>query len=211
MSTPTAVVDAQLQHLLDVVEREREKRCHGMIEAAEQQAGEIVRQAYRDARTRAHQDLEELREQIRQRIASAEAQEQTRLRHLRQQADQAFLDAAWQPLQQALLKHWQHGEHRTQWISHLVDTAASMLMDRHWLIEHPPDWPADEGNALQDKLRREIDCIPRLEPQAGITAGLRISAGGACVDASIEGLLRQRTRIEALLLAEIGKQHATPA
>ncbi len=50
-----------------------------------------------------------------------------------------------------------------------------------------------------------------LEPQAGITAGLRISAGGACVDGSIEGLLRQRTRIEALLLAEIGKQHATPA
>ncbi len=38
MSTPTSVVDAQLQHLLDVVEREREKRCHGVIEAAEQQA-----------------------------------------------------------------------------------------------------------------------------------------------------------------------------
>ncbi len=48
-----------------------------------------------------------------------------------------------------------------QWISQLVDAAASMLMDRHWLIEHPPDWPADEGNALQDKLRREIDCIPQ--------------------------------------------------
>ena len=211
MSTPTTVINAQLQHLLDVVEREREKRCRGVIEAAEQQAREIVRQAYRDARTRAHEDLEELREQIRQRIASAEAQEQTRLRHRRQQADQAFLDAAWQPLQQALLERWQHGEHRQQWISHLVDAAASMLMDRHWLIEHPADWPADESNALQDKLRGEIDCIPQLEPQAGITAGLRISAGGACVDGSIEGLLRQRTRIEALLLAEIKKQHATPA
>ena len=206
MSPPESVVDAQLHHLLDVVERDREQRCHGVTEEARQQARELVRQAYSDARARAHGDLQALREQIRQRVASTAAQQQTRLRQLRQKADQAQLDAAWQPLQQALQRHWQHTGHRQQWVAHLVDAAAAMLLDRHWLVEHPPDWPADEGNALKVRLGRDFDCIPSLEPQPGISAGLRISTDSACVDGTIEGLLRRRTHIEALLLAEIRKQ-----
>jgi len=210
MSTPGSVVDAQLQHLLDVVERDRETRCRAVIGAAEQQARQIVSQAYSEARARTHDDFSELREQIRQRLASAEAQQQTRLRQLRQQADQAFLSAAWQPLQQALLRHWQDPAHRQQWVRHLVEKAASQLIDTHWRVEHPQDWPEDEGSALKLQLGKEYNCTPTLAPDPAISAGLRICAAGACVDGSIEGLLARHTRIEALLLAEIAKQRGLP-
>jgi vacuolar-type H+-ATPase subunit H len=210
MNLPRSVADAQLQHLLQVVERERDGRCRSEIEAAEQQAREIVRQAYREARAHAHADLEALREQVRQRLNSADARQQTRLRELRQQADQAFLDAAWQPLQHALLRRWGHAGHRQEWIAQLVETAAATLLNRNWLIEHPQAWPAAESEALRDRLTRDQTCTPHLAPDTGIHAGLRISAGGAVVDGSIEGLLRRRPHIEALLLAEIRKQHVRP-
>lgn len=206
MSRPESVVDAQLQHLLDVVERDREQRCRALIEEAREEARRIVAQAHREARARARKDLGELREQVRQRRASAEAQRQTRLRQLRQQADQAFLSAAWQPLRQALQRHWQQRAHREQWVMHLVETAAAMLTDAHWRIEHPPDWPEQERKTLGETLAREYDRVPTLAPDPGIGAGLRICAAGACVDGTPEGLLARRTRIEALLLAEIAKQ-----
>jgi vacuolar-type H+-ATPase subunit H len=210
MNLPRSVADAQLQHLLQIVERERDSRCRSEIEAAEQQARQIVRQAYRDARSHAHADLEALRAQVRQRLISADARQQTRLRELRQQADQAFLDAAWQPLQNALMRRWGHAGHRQEWIAQLVENASTTLLNRDWLIEHPQDWPAAECEALRDRLTREQTCTPHLEPRADIRAGLRISTGGAVVDGSIEGLLRQRSHIEALLLAEIRKQHVRP-
>lgn len=211
MSTPRNVAEAQLQHLLAVVERERDSRCRREREAAEEEARQIVRQARRDARAHAHADLEALREQVRQRVTSGQARQQTRLRELRQQADQAFLDAAWQPLQDALRRRWRHAGHREEWIAQLVDSAAATLLGRDWLIEHPPDWPAAESHALRERLAKEQRCQPRFAPGPDISAGLRISAGGASVDGSIEGLLRSRTRIEALLLAEIRKrQHAPP-
>lgn len=210
MNMPESVVDAQLQHLLEVVEQDREKRCQAVIGEAGRQAQATIRQAHREARSRVHDDFIELREQIRQRVASVEAQQQTRQRKLRQQADQEFLDAAWQPLEEALQRHWQNTEHRKQWVMRLIEKAAATLIDAHWLIEHPHDWPAHECNNLKEKLSRDFECFPSFEPHPKITAGLRICAAGACVDGSIEGLLQRRGHIEALLLAEIRKQQGTP-
>jgi len=206
MSRPESGVDAQLRQLLDVVERERERRCRTLREAANAQAREIVRQAHREARARTHQDFVELREQLQQRLASARAQQQTRQRRLRQQADRAFLSAAWPPLRQALQDHWQHLADRERWVANVIDTAAAMLMDAHWLIEHPRDWPEQERSAVLEKLDREYDRRPRLTPRDEITAGVRISAAGACVDGTLDGLLARRAQIEALLLAEIRNQ-----
>ena len=210
MNMPGSVVDAQLQHLLEVVARDRDKRCHAVIEEATELARQVVKQAHSDARAQIHKDFSELREQIRQRVTSAEAQQQTRMRMLRQKADQDFLDAAWLPLQQALQRQWQQTEHRKQWVMQLIEKAAATLIDPHWLIEHPRDWPVPECNALKDKLRSDFECTPSFEPHPEITAGLRICTAGACVDGSIEGLLQRRTHIEALLLAEIRKQHSAP-
>jgi DNA primase len=206
MSAAKPIVDAQLQHLLEIVDRRREEHCAGVREEAQAQARQIVRQARRETRSRAHENLLELREQIRQQLVSADARQRTRQRQQRQQVEQALINTAWQQLPGALQRLWNDRNRRRRWVNELVRQAAATLIDAHWCIEHPPDWPGQECNDLKARLSNEFDCFPSFEAQSTVVAGLRISAGGACVDGSIGGLLQGRTRIEAMLLARIREQ-----
>jgi F0F1-type ATP synthase membrane subunit b/b' len=208
MSSAKTIVDAQMQHLLEVVDRRREEHCARVTEEAQEQARQIVRQARRETRSRAHEDLLELREQIRQQLASADAQRLTRQRQQRQQVEQALINATWPQLHDALQRLWDDQNTRRRWVNDLVLQASNTLLNAHWCIDHPPDWPGQECNDLKARLRNEFDCFPSFEPQSAVTAGLRITAGGACVDGSIEGLLQGRTRIEAILLARFREQSA---
>lgn len=80
----------------------------------------------------------------------------------------------------------------------------------HWL---PADWRAalqalkrlPALPALQLRLQKQLAHAPHFEVKSTITAGLRICAGGACVDGSADGLLRERLAIEAVLLARINE------
>ena len=94
---------------------------------------------------------------------------------------------------------------RKRWVNDLVMQASDTLTDAHWSIKHPADWPGQECLDLKARLSNEFECFPTFEPQRSISAGLRITAGGACVDGSNHGLLQGRTRIEAMLLARIRK------
>ena len=57
------VVDAQLQNLLQVVERNRDERCRALLDAARDQARQLLRQAHREARERLHSKLLATREE----------------------------------------------------------------------------------------------------------------------------------------------------
>lgn len=209
MSSENTIVGTQLQHLLEVVDRRREEQCENVINEAQTQARQIVKQAWRDARIHAHEDLTELRGQIRKQRAYADAQQHTRQRQLRQQVEQALIDSGWQQLQDALQQLWDDTDTRKRWVNDLILKASGTLIDAHWSIEHPADWPGQECLDLKARLSNEFECFPTFEPQRAITAGLRITAGGACVDGSNNGLLQGRTRIEAMLLARIRKHMAT--
>lgn len=206
MSAANTVVDSQLQHLLEVVDRRREEQCARVTKEAQAQARQIIKQAWRESRSRAHEDLLDLREQIRQQLASADAQLQTRQRQQRQQVEQELINAGWQQLHGALQQFWDDREVRKRWVNDLILQASNTLINAHWCIEHPSDWPGQECNDLKARLSNEFDCFPTFEAQTTITAGLRITAGGACVDGSSSGLLQGRTRIEAMLLARISEQ-----
>jgi hypothetical protein len=165
----------------------------------------VVRQAWRDARTRLHQKVLATRAQVRQQLSAAEARHQTRLRLQRHEADRALLARAWQPLGDRLRQRWQHEASRRQWIDRLVELAAVALPGTHWRIEHPADWPAPERARLQKRLTGELNRIAVFQADPGIAAGLRISAGSACMDGTVEGLLRARPRLEALILATLNE------
>ena len=203
MSESGPVVSAQLKHLLAVVEQRRSERCREVLDKAHEQARQLIKQAYRDERQRMHRELGEIRQKRRQQMVSVVAQRQTRKRQRRQQADEELLTTTWLGLHEALLHCWQDSLMRQRWVDDLVDQAASVLVDSHWLIEHPVDWPAQERSALQLRLQKRLAHAPHFEVKSAITAGLRICADGACVDGSVDGLLRQRLAIEAVLLARI--------
>ena len=208
MSSENTIVGAQLQHLLEVVDRRRDEHCEDLTNEAEAQARQIVRKAFHAALVDAHEDLAELREQIRKQRAYADAQLHTRQRQQRQQIEQKMITAGWQQMHDALQQLWDDEQTRKRWVNDLVLKASGTLIDAHWSIEHPSDWPGQECLDLKARLSNEFECFPTFEPQRAITAGLRITAGGACVDGSNRGLLQGRIRIEAMLLARIREHTA---
>jgi len=199
------VVDAQLQNLLQVVADNRDERCRVLLDAASIQARQLLQQARREARERLHRKVLETREQARQQLASAQAQRQTRLRLQRHRADEALLARAWAPLGERLLQRWERQDSRMLWIDNLVEQALSMLLDRHWTIVHPADWPEQECEALGKRLEKDLGVPPVFVAQTQLAAGLRICAGPTCIDATHEGLLRARTRIESMMLATLNE------
>jgi hypothetical protein len=201
VNEPNSLVDAQLQHLLEVVEQHRDERCNKLLDEANTQAQQLLKRAWGEGRARLRQAVLDNREQMRRQLASAQARQQTQLRMQQQREDQTLLARAWQPLHDKLLQRWQQADSRRQWINELLAQGAAMLIDPHWHIEHPADWPETERTAVETQLHAELGQAPLFSERAEIAAGLRICAGDACIDGTSGGLLRARDRIEATMLA----------
>jgi vacuolar-type H+-ATPase subunit E/Vma4 len=212
MSEAKSDIDTRLQHLLDVVERNRKERCEAVLDEARDQAQKLVKQAYEDARKRLHSKVQATREDARQRLAAAEAQRQTRARLERQNADRALLERAWEPLNEQLLRNWHEADTRRRWIDNLIQQASMNLVGKPWRIEHPADWPEEERTDLLAQLVETSGSVPEFTGKTRIKAGLRICAGDACVDGTRCGLLRSRSRVEGIMLAKLNecrKKHLT--
>ena len=205
MNQADTEIDTRLQHLLDVVQHNRDERCEAILGEAREQAQQLIKKAYKDARRRLHLKIQSTREDARQRLAAAESQRQTRARLHRQNADRALLERAWEPLNKQLLHYWQEADTRRQWIDNLIEQAAENLVSRPWRIEHPADWPDAERTELLAKLVKTSGSVPEFSSQTRIKAGLRICAGDACVDGTRCGLLRSRSRIEGIMLAKLNE------
>ncbi|MEA1888909.1 MAG: hypothetical protein U9N50_03905 [Pseudomonadota bacterium] len=205
MSTPKSIVDAQIQHLLNVVERHRAAACEKVQRQSRTKAHELISRTHQNARRRMHEDIVETREREHRQLASAEAQTQTRKRLARQQSDEELLRTSWKLLKASLERQWQQADTRKLWIDNLIDQALATLVSQHWRIEHPADWAEEERIVLQRRLHEQLGHSPELDAVTDISAGLRLCTGGTCVDGTTDGLMHQRTRIEALLLAAIHK------
>ena len=209
MSESGPVLGEQLKHLLAVVEQHRSERCQEVLDQAHEQARQLIKKGYRYERQRMHKKLDEARQKLRRQMVSLAARRQTRQRQQRQQEDEDLLMTCWQSLREALLKCWQQPALRQQWVDDLVAQAAAALVDTRWLIEHPLDWRAEERAALRLRLEKQLGQAPQFKPCSAMAAGLRIDTEGACVDGSVDGLLRARAAIDAMLLARINEQRAS--
>jgi hypothetical protein len=201
MSTSGSALDSKVKHLLDVVTQHRDEKCAAIRANAQAEARALLRTAWREAREHLHNDNVETRWRIEHALASQEAQRKTRARQQRQADDSVLLAAARAALQAALLQRWQHPASRQQWCEALVNAAVTTLDGKAWTVEHPADWPMSEHDALLQLVNSLCGKMPRLQAKADISAGLRICAEGTCMDATIDGLLRDRERIDAELLA----------
>jgi len=201
MSTPGSVLGGKVRHLLDVVVQHRDEKCAAIRASAQAESKTQLRAAWRAARQRLHKENVEIRRRVEHTLASHEAQQQTRLRQRRQVDDEVLLDTARESLQAALLRRWQQPLSRQQWCEALVNAAVTTLDGKIWTVEHPTDWPMSEHDALRERISSLCGKTPRLQANADISAGLRICAAGTCMDATIDGLLHDRERIDAELLA----------
>lgn len=193
----------QVQELLKLVEQNRERRCNEILEQARLRTEDIVRQAYRSARTRLHQAIEDERRRTRERLATARAELLSGHRRRWHRLARELLDAAWQHLEPALEGRWQQDSSRAQWVDSLVTEALERLSAGTWHIAHPPDWSEREQQGLINRVTEHCGGPPLLDADSGIRAGLRIATDGVCLDGTCQGLLRDRAAIEARLLHEL--------
>jgi hypothetical protein len=198
-----------LEHLLDVVIDNREKRCLEIRENAHSQVTESIRQAHRKSRKRFHSHADSLREKYRVGETAAQARNQTQRRQQQQETERVLLDAAWPLLDDAMLVLWNESKSRQAWLNAATTLAASILLDHQWRIEHPLDFSEEEAETLRKELTDKLGRAPEMIACADIQAGVRIIAHGTVVDATSKGLLHHRHSIEAILLARI-KQSLQP-
>ena len=191
-----------LEHLLGVVVENREKRCLEVRENAQQQAREIIRLAYSKGRIRMHHHIDALREKYRERVTAAIARNQTLLRRQHQKEDRAMLDVAWPLLREAILALWNDPVSRHKWLVAAITSASAGLRDHDWCIEHPPGL-SDEDISMINLAFIHGNTVPKLSACDDIEAGIRIVTRGTVVDATLDGLMQQKTVIEARMIARI--------
>lgn len=204
MNRPGSILDAQVNALEEVVETSREARCRQLLEDARRSVKETIKRAHQENRARMRAAIEEQRKRMEEALSATRARLATRARQRRQQADTERLTVAWSRLSEMLLERWQDSDCRRRWVLGLIEAALAHLPGDPWRIEHPRGFDPSELASMNESIAEHCGGEPPdFAIHESIHAGLRIVAGGACVDGSVEGLLIDRNRVEAELLAAL--------
>ena len=201
-----SILEAQTEALLQRLVHEQEQRCRKTVEAAEEQAGQIISRAHQDARTRVRQAAADERRRMSETLAARRAELETAALKRRQFSMGQALESAWSALCAALAARWEDPQGRRQWVAAAAAVAARTFIDCDRVIVEVDESLDSDGAStvlpvLQDSglAQADVQRVGQLGP------GLRIRSDAVCIDATLEGLLASRRRIEALLLAEIDR------
>ena len=195
-------IERRTQALLDLVDEYRRTQVDAILEAAREQAADLLAQARAEARQQVRDLFAEERERAAATVAAAQARLQTQRRLHQQRQASAWLALAWRRLPQALRERWNDPAGRRPWVEMALARAGEVLHPGHWQFVFAPDWPADERQALAQRLAAGSGISADFSADEGLEAGLRIVAGANVVDATLAGLTADRNEIGARLLAE---------
>jgi hypothetical protein len=187
--------------LLQLVEDYREQECRRILEAARAEAAAVLDATWRRERGHLHARVVAERARAQARIRAAEAERATRERWVNDRTHTDLLAAAWPRLREALLERWRDPDGRERWVRSHLDQALAVLPKGGWMIRHAREWGEAERQTALERLTAALGRPPRFQTDGGIEAGLSVSSGGAVLDATLAGLLRDRPRLEARLLA----------
>lgn len=202
-------VAARAKALLQLVADYRDQECRRLLGEAEAKARELLHQSYTRERAALHERITTERARARSLIQAAEAESATRERRRSEAGDAALIAAAWPRLTAALTACWAEPGCRGRWVESVLAQALARLPVGDWQVSHAPGWApgwtAGGGDSEQARLigaiERHTGRAPAVRADAAIAAGLRIGCGGALLDGTLAGLLEDRERIEARLLA----------
>jgi len=207
-------VEDRAKELLRLVETYRAQECREVMDRARAEVREILRRAWQRERAHLHTSVEAERTRARALIQAARAERATRERTSGDRRNARLLALAWPRLRALLQARWQDPEGREAWVAQGLTTALDALPAGHWTVQHSPDWLAPEEAepciALAERLARRGAPAPRFVPDPGVAAGLIVECGAARLDASLDGLLLDRPRLEARLLALVAAADSAP-
>lgn len=196
-------VDTPREALIELIAATRDARSAELLQQAREQAQARVRNAFHEARQRVARAIEEERVRARGLLVMNAARLETHNRQRYQDAVQHMLARARHRLGAALLARWNDAGQRRLWLEHLLGQALTRLPKAHWRVAHPVNWDSAEVAAWLDRIEERSGARPQLAGVPQIVAGLRIEAGGACLDGTLDGLLADERAVQAQLLAQL--------
>jgi hypothetical protein len=203
-------MDEQQQKLISLVEAYRDRECDSLFAQARYTSKELIHNAYREARQRFQNAVERERPRAVLRIRRADAELHTKKRAVEQRNAQALLRQGWTLLARGLQERWQDDQSRHAWVTLCATTAMGSLPMKHWTVTHPSDCDAETLSYFKDLITaRSADIVIDLQENADISAGLIVDSGARRLDMSMNGLLKDKTLIEARMLALLNRSEDT--
>jgi hypothetical protein len=200
---PASALDAQVEAMLQRVNRTHQQRCDEMRAAADSQAQEILRSSRAEARANVRKAVAQERLRITQGLRQAEASAELEARRRAQSETRRLLECMWTEIADALEARWRDPEHRRAWVEAALRQADLLLnASTSWRIEHGPGWSPEERSALEQSAAKHNACTAEWTYEPELRAGVRIRSDGVCLDATVQGLLAHRADIESAFLAE---------
>jgi hypothetical protein len=193
---------AQSEALLYELEQQTTDECRTVIATARREADALVTQARSSARRRTHDVIEELRNEGIRRLARAKAKVETEARQRAQQCAVEVIERAWPLLVESLVERWRDPAMCLVWTDGAARCGRDQLNVEAWIVEHPADWSDAEKRNFHNSHGAGGNAVTFVA-NSELTAGIKISAGEATLDATPPGLLADRSAVAALLLAEI--------
>jgi hypothetical protein len=190
--------------LLDLVEQFQARRCAELLEPSQAEARATIRAALSDARRRVSTAIAEERKRRTLEVGAVEAALATDRRLAAQKHAVHLLTGAWRDLRARLIARWTAAPTRAQWVdTHLRRALRAVPTASGWRIEYQPLWTESERMREQERLTAGgVDQV-RFVEAADIGAGFRIVGGHNVLDATIDGLLADRTQLEGRLLQHL--------
>jgi hypothetical protein len=201
---PRSVLDAQVAAMLERVSQHRERRSGEIRVKEAAQTHDIVRGARAEARQNLKQAVARERARMAQGLRQAEARAELESRRRAQLETVTLLAHMWEHIAAVLEARWHSASPRNAWIAAAVAEAAQLLAGQSWRIEHAAGVSPEERRAVEGLLGAGRVRAIEWQLDDRLRAGLRVRAPGACLDATIEGLLARRAEVEAEFLSEYG-------
>lgn len=196
-------IEAPREALLELIRHSAGVQADTALAQAREQARERIRAAFREARQRVSRTIADERLRANGLLTNHEAQLETHDRQRYQDAVQHLLTRARHRLGPALLDRWVRADSRRRWLEQLLDQAGRRLPPGQWTLEHPADWDPVEVRHWQQRLEAASGHTPATRACGELRAGVRILAGGACLDGTLDGLLADEGKVRARLLASL--------
>lgn len=196
------------QALIRLVDDYAAAECRDILATARADVARRLSLTHRQARARLRERVMAERSNARGRIQAIRAERETRRRAGVERANARLLELAWPRLRRTLEARWRDPETRRRWIRFALTEAARALPAAVWTIRHPPDWDARERDEVAARIRAQSGHAPEWLAEDRLRAGLTIESRGAILDAGLDGLLGDRRRLEARLLALVAAAHS---
>lgn len=211
MKEATSIREAQTEAMLESLRRYEVQQIELLLGRSHGVAAELIRDAHRRAREHMHRRIEQERRRLHEAEESANARLAAKKRVAAYADLNASISAAWGLLPKALQVRWASPENRREWCDMILRLTRRLLQGPHILVEHPADWGKAERRRFLDEVGQFFGQRAEARAVAGLDAGLRVWAGDACLDGSVAGLLAQRNRIEAQLVAQLVQPRSAKA